>query len=220
MKLSTKKELDTKASDIEFLLISVIQGLVLQMLAVSALNPISVLQTEYWFYIISAFILILLFWSQAIIHALSFIDWPIDLIHTFLYFLASFFEVLAFNHITNPLKWFLFGFVFLVVSSVLYFYDLLIIKKHKKDFANSIARRKLYDHMYTEQVKEMKLFIPGASIFTGMAAILIYLFPTVFITQRYHLLLSSFQAIFSVILLVRTIKTFKMRSKLIGESYR
>src|SRR3989344_2965707 len=116
MKLSLKKELDSKAVEIEFLVISVIQGLAIQMLAVSASDPLSSLKYEYWFAIISAFILILIFWSQALLHTVSFIDWPIDIVHTFLYFLASFVEVMAFTHVANPLKWFVFGSTFLVIA--------------------------------------------------------------------------------------------------------
>lgn len=210
-----KKELDQKASEIEFLLISVVQGLALQMLAVSALEPISMLKTEYWFYIVSAFILILVFWSQAVMHALSFIDWPIDLVHTFLYFLASFVEVMVFNQITHPLKWYLFGSAFLLIAGLLYTYDLFMIRRHRNDFIRRKEKKKLYEHMYTQQIKEMKLFLPGALVYSLLAAWLIFRFPDLFIDRNYHIYLAGLQMIGSAFLLINTIRTFKFRSAVI-----
>lgn len=109
-----KERLDQFALDIEFLLISVIQGVALAALATDAADPINHLQFVYWLYIASGFLLILNFWSQAIIHAVSFIDWPLDLGHSFLYFLASFVEVMAFTHLTEPKQWFGFMAAFLL----------------------------------------------------------------------------------------------------------
>lgn len=83
---STKEGVVAIALDIEFILISVIQGMALQMLAGKAIEVFGKFQSEYYFYIFSGFVLILIFWSQSIIHALSFIHWPISLTHTFLYF--------------------------------------------------------------------------------------------------------------------------------------
>ena len=100
--------LDQVALDIEFLLISVVQGVALAALAGGAAGIFTSLD---WFaipYAITAFLIVLIFWSGAIIHALSFIDWPLDLMHSFLYFLASFVEVMAFTHLENPMLWFIF----------------------------------------------------------------------------------------------------------------
>ena len=69
--------------------------------------------------------LIINFWSLAIIHSISFISWPFDLVHTILYFLATFVEVTAFTQITNPTGWFIAMFAFFVVSGLLYLWDAL-----------------------------------------------------------------------------------------------
>lgn len=215
MRTRLKELLNGRAVEIEFLVISIIQGFALQMLAVSAINPLSNFQWEYWPYIGSAFILILLFWTQSILHTLSFIRWPIDLPHTFLYFLACFVEVLAFQHITNPSKWFLFGFVFLIVTTIMYIYDLSMIKKCEKEYRATKRLKQLYRHMYTEQVRDMKLFVPGALLFNLISSILVYVYPHVFLTMHYHLVLSIAQLISSVVLLLATLKTFSERSKLL-----
>lgn len=93
----TKERLDQFVLDIEFLLISVVQGVALGALAAGAIEPLATMDYQYFPYIVAGFLLILTFWSQAIVHSLSFINWPLDLGHNFLYFLASLVEVLAFS---------------------------------------------------------------------------------------------------------------------------
>jgi len=107
-----KEHLDHVALDVEFLLISVIQGVALVTLATSAVGPMISMETGTWPYIAVAFLFILIFWSGAIIHAVSFIDWPIDLIHSFLYFLASIIEIVAITNLMHPVLWFFFLFLF------------------------------------------------------------------------------------------------------------
>jgi len=126
--------LDQVALDIEFLLISVVQGVALATLAGASVKPLSMMEWQYLPYVATAFLLVLIFWSGAIIHALSFIDWPLDLPHSFLYFLASFIEVLAFTQLENPIMWFVFILLFQIVAGLLYLYDLRLIRKHKKRF--------------------------------------------------------------------------------------
>lgn len=217
--IESKKELKSMALNIEFLLISVIQGMALQILAGYAVPLFGSLNTEYWPYAISAFSLILIFWSQSLIHALSFIDWPIDLIHTFLYFLASFVEVLTFSYITDPLRWFIGGFLFLIVSAILYIYDLIMIKRRRSEFTKSTAHQKLYTHVETEQKKELLFLLPAALLFNGAALGCIFFKENYFITQHYHVILGAIQMIFSVVTLVLCVRLFKTRIQLITDSY-
>ena len=209
------KELNNTAVEIEFLLISVIQGLALQFLVSAAVTPFVQFQFEYWLYIVSGFLLILIFWTQAIVHALSFIQWPIDLTHTFLYFLVSFVEVLVFYQVGSPFRWFIFGTVFLIAGSVLYTYDFLMIRKRRETLAYSEKRKRLYDHMYHMQKKELTFYLPAALIFSLMSAGLIYVYPNVFIDNHVHIVLSCLQTLFSIILLVITVKNFYRRMGLL-----
>ena len=105
-----------------------VQGVALGALGTAASQPLSNLDFQYWPYILSGFLLILTFWSQAIIHSLSFIKWPLDIRHNFLYFLAGLVEFLAFEHLQDPLRWFIFQLLFVIVASVLYYIDLKLIK--------------------------------------------------------------------------------------------
>jgi hypothetical protein len=210
-----KQRLDHIALDAEFLLISVIQGVALVTLANPAAGPLMSLQIQTWPYVIAAFIFILIFWSGAIIHAVSFIDWPIDLVHSFLYFLASLIEILAITSLVHPLQWFFLLFLFQVVAFILYFYDLRLIKQHKDIFLRNSAGKKLYLHMFTEQYGEIKLYLPISTLLFIIAVIAIYLQPKLFIQDGYHEILILLQILFAVMFLIKELKTFKIRTQLL-----
>lgn len=215
-KLAKKAKLDQFALDIEFLLISVIQGVALAALAAEAIEPINSGQFVYWLYIISGFLLILNFWSQAIVHAVSFIDWPLDLPHNFLYFLASFIEVMAFSHITEPAKWFAYISVFFSVAFLLYIVDLKLIKQREQKFAPSKESKRFYDHMVKRQLFEFKLLLPSAFVFNSVSFLLITKFPALFIDQGLHIVLVAAQALFALLVLADASRNFKKRATLLS----
>lgn len=207
-----KKELDEKAVDIEFLLISVIQGVALAALAASAVPVIGVFDIEHIFYVVSGFLFILIFWSAAVGHVLSFIDWPLDLIHNFLYLLASFIEVMAFSYLRDPLRWFIFISIFLGIIGILYMWDLRLIKKHKDSLAP-----KLYDDILKQQTYELMVLFPSGLLFSIAASLLLSLYPGVFLAGHYHIVLSIVQALVGLFVLFRSTKAFIRRSRLIEE---
>lgn len=214
----TKKEFDHVVLDIEILLISVVQGVALTFLVTNASDPISNLQFVYWPYVAAGFLLILMFWSQAIIHTISFIDWPINLPHSFLYFLAAFAEVMIFNQMTNPLYWFAFTTLFFVVGGLLYFVDLRIIKSQRKRFLNSTAREKVYQHIVARQLFELKILVPGGLLYNVLSFLLIFFYPGLFIEKQYHIILACIQVLLSFVLLGNSLKSFTERTHLLTGS--
>ncbi len=213
--LQRKQRLDHIALDVEFLLISVIQGVALVTLATSAVGPMTSMQIQTWPYIVVAFLFILIFWSGAIIHAVSFIDWPIDLVHSFLYFLASIIEIIAITNLTHPLLWFFFVFLFQIVALALYWYDLRMIKQREGNFSGTREGKSLYRHIHTEQKRELQQYIPASSLLFLGSFLAIYFAPSVFIQKGYHEILISLQFIFALAFLFREVKTFKKRSDLL-----
>lgn len=201
--------------DIEFLLISVVQGVALAALAAAASGLTSNFQLESWLYILSGFLLILIFWSQAIIHAISFIDWPPDLSHNFLYFLAALFEVLIFNQIENPLGWFAFTVIFFIIAGVLYILDLSLIKFRKDRFKGK--KQALYQHILKRQLLEIKIMVPLGLIFNTVSVILLYRFPGL-LGGHLNLILISLQILFGIAALYDSLDSFKGRIKLITNS--
>lgn len=213
----SKNELDKKVLDIEFLLISVVQGVALAALAANASELISKMQIEYFLYVISGFLLILTFWSQAIIHTISFIDWPLDLTHNFFYFLLSFIEVLAFSHMTDPIIWFAFFLVFFIATGILYMADLAIIKRHEKKFSESKEQKKLYEHILKMQLFELRIFLPLGLLYNMGVFITLYFNQQLFIQRHFHVLFSAVQVFFQIIFLIDSIKSFKKRSALLSD---
>ncbi len=213
-----KEKLDQFTLDIEFLLISVVQGIALGALATNASEPLATLDFQYWPYIISGFLLILTFWSQAIVHCLSFIKWPLDITHNFLYFLAGLVEFLAFEHLEDPLRWFIFQFLFVIVAGVLYLVDYRLIKKAKADFDDSEGKKALFKHIYEEQAYEMKTLVPSGLVFNSLAVFLIWQYPQIFITQGLHILIVGLQVLFNIYIIAVSLKSFKKRSQLISKS--
>lgn len=204
--------------DIEFLLISVVQASALGALASNASSPLASLDYQFFPYILSGFLLILTFWSQAIVHSLSFIKWPLNLTHNFLYFLLGLIEFLAFGYLQDPLRWFIFQFIFVTAASVLYYVDLRLIREAKANFSNSEAEKALYKHILTEQLYEMKTLIPSGLIFNLLAISLISYFPEVFLTNGYHIAIVLIQVLFTTYILAVSLKSFKKRSQLISDS--
>lgn len=215
VKLNPPPKLNQFVLDIEFLLISVIQGVALAALATASVEPITHFQFEYFLYIISGFVFILIFWSQAIIHALSFIDWPINLWHSFLYFLASFVEVLVFSQINSPLGWFSLVSAFFVISFGLYLVDLKLIKAHQTQMSQTNIGKKFFSHIVQGQVFELKYFLPAGLIYNLACVYLIYYQPEIFLENHYHLILIGIQTLFGLIFLLNSTISFNQRSNLI-----
>jgi len=65
------------------------------------------------------------------------------------------------------------------------------------------------------QKKELTFYLPAALIFSLMSAGLIYVYPDVFIKNHVHVALSGLQTLFSIILLVITVKNFYRRMGLL-----
>ncbi len=215
--IMTKDRLDQFTLDIEFLLISIVQGVALAALGSEAVKIIATGQWQYFPYCIAGFLFILIFWSGAIIHALSFIDWPLDLKHNFFYFLASLIEVIAFGFMDDPIRWFAAIFFFFLTAEILYIIDYKLILDRKHIF-ESKAQVILYKDIISEQRFELFFIVPAGIIFNVIAFILIYFNPQLFITNNYQIGLSLLQILFSLGFLMIVLKSFKKRAKLISEA--
>ena len=214
---SWKVELDHIVLDIELVTISIIQGVALTFLIENSAKLIENHAIYNFLYVASGFAIILIFWSEAIIHALSFIDWPLDLGHNFLYFLTSFIEVIAFTQVMNPENWFLVLVLFFIVGGLLYFYDLFLIKRHKESFSRTSRGRELFEHIKKRQIWELRILIPLGTIYNICAFVLISFLPHVFLDNHWHVLLGAMQAFFSVLLLFNSSALFRKRILLISE---
>lgn len=213
----TREKLDGTVLDIEFLLIAVIQGLALTTLAVESEGILGDGEFLYWPYVAAGFVLIMNFWSLAIIHSISFISWPFDLVHTILYFLAAFVEVAAFTQITHPAGWFIAMFAFFIVSALLYVWDARVIREKQAEFEDTPAEARLYRHIHERQKVELRLMLPGALFFHGAIVVVLIASPALILEHDRHVFLVSAQLIFGLLFLAGIIRDFRIRQRLITD---
>jgi hypothetical protein len=212
----TRERLDGTVIDIEFLLIAVIQGLALTTLAVESEEVIREGQWLYWPYMIAGFVLILNFWSLAIVHSISFISWPFDLVHTLLYFVVAFVEVSAFAEITHPDEWFILTSIFFLVSWLLYAWDMKMIRDRRADFEDSPARQRLYDDIYRQQALGVRVLLPPTLIIHAVVVGLILFAPQAILGGNRHEYAVGLQLVTGLIYLGMIIRDYGARQKLIS----
>lgn len=211
----TRERLDGTVVDIEFLLIAVIQGVALVTLAVESEDVLGKAEFLYWPYVAAGFVLIMNFWSLAIIHSISFISWPFDLVHTILYFLATFVEVTAFTQITHPAGWFVAMFAFFAVSGLLYLWDAKVIREKQAEYEDTPARTRLYRHIHERQQAELRYMLPGALVFHGAIVVVLFAAPELILDHDRHVFLVTAQLIFGLLFLAGIVRDFRVRQRLI-----
>src|SRR5262249_33873157 len=129
------------------------------------------------------------------------------------YIIAGFVEVAAFAEVTHPEKWFVFTFVFFLISALLYGWDLRMIRQRRSDFEDTPERMALYNHIHDRQILELKL-LPLALLFQGAVVLVVWLWPDVIMEDNRHLYVVGLQIAGGLYFLAETIRTFNVRQKL------
>src|SRR3990170_124034 len=106
-----KAELDSFVVTIELTLISIIQGVALAVLAASSLEPVVTLRLEFWPYVATGLLTILIFWSRAL------------------------------SQVTHPARWFALNTGYAAAIWLLYWTDLRMIARHAEGLEGPAARR-------------------------------------------------------------------------------
>ena len=182
-----KTQLDATVVGIELTLISIIQGLALGVLAASAVRPLVQLQWETWPYIATGLATILVFWSRSLVHTLSFIAWPLEFGHTFLYFAATLIEAAALSQVDDPLHWFALNTAYAACVWLLYAWDLRVVQRHAADF-QSPGERALLDDILADQHRNIRWLMPSAVAFQGLSWWLVHAYPQAMFAHHWHLL--------------------------------
>ena len=205
-------KLDEIAINIELVLISLIEGFALTNLAERAVpildGPDAFL---YLPYILSGLLIILVFWSQSILHAVSFIRWPLNMWHMFLYFVAAFVQVVAYSNLENLTMWFFWWVIFTVIGLCMYLLDYRIIRSVRSRFdaayIESVERRHTY---------EIRVLVPAALIFNMAAFAIVFFVPSLFTTPLAFALPGILQAVVTLVALFDCVKNFNQRSAMIA----
>lgn len=191
----------------EFTLISVMVGVILFPLMDFATPILRELKFEYMLYIASGLLLILYLWTQVIAHSLSFVGWPIDLLHNLLYIVFATVLAIQMHFLQDPQGWFALTFLTAVVAVIIAWYDNRLILA-RLAASDSVAASVVYQGALTRQQFSLRLS-PLLLANAVLQAALVYFFPVIFLEYRGHLVLIFIQAAAFAFLTARTISDFK-----------
>jgi hypothetical protein len=189
-----RAELDGVVTNIELTLASIVQGLALQFLTQNAGDLLSRSRMVSWPYAIGALLIILLFWSRALIHTLTLIRWPLEFVHNFFYFGCALIEGLLFMKLSDPFMWFALNAAFASAVWALFIHDLRLIRMRMDDGLGPIGAR-LYAIVAADQWRNIRFIMPAMVLYCGGAAFLIHRDPDFWIGRHWHLLLIGGQVI-------------------------
>ena len=190
---------------IEFTLISVMVGVILFPLMDFATPILRDLKFEYMLYVVSGLLLILYTWSEVVSHSLTFIGWPMDMLHNLLYIVTAMLLAVQMHFLQDPLGWFSLTTLSVIVAAIVSVYDKRVLQERLA--AAEGAAKELYQTALTRQEFLVRVF-PVSVVTSLLQVALIYFFPGLFLADKAHLLLVAIQIITFSILLVRTLKAF------------
>lgn len=197
---------------IEFTLISVMVGVILFPLMDFATPILRELKFEYMLYIVSGLVLILYVWTEVISHSLSFIGWPMDILHNLLYIIFAMVLAIQMHFLQDPRGWFSITCLSALVAAAISYYDLKVIEERKQGATRAAAE--LFDSAYKRQQSLVRT-APITLVNSIAQAGLIFFFPALFLDNHLHLILVTIQIAALLYLLQRTLRHFKAQRALI-----
>lgn len=212
---ASRSELDGVIVNIELTLASIVQGLALSVLADNTSAVLSNRLDAAWPYVGVACLIILLFWSRALIHTLTLIRWPLEFVHNFFYFVCVLVEVLAFKNLNNPFMWFTLNAVFALLVWGLFVHDLRIIHQRSQDSVGESSFR-LYRIVEADQWLNIRFVVPCLFFFAVASAFVIKAVPEFFILRHGHLLLITGQGLGLIVYLAYVVRAFTRITPLIS----
>jgi hypothetical protein len=218
LRRAARIQLDQTVIGIELTLISIIQGLALAVLAGAAVAPMVELQWQAWPYIATGLVLVLIFWSRSLVHTLSFIGWPLEFGHTFLYFASTLVEVAALSKIAGPAHWFALNALYAACAWCLYAWDLRLVRQQAHDFQTSGERALLADIIADQQLN-LRWMIPATIAFQLSCWWLVHRFPEAMLARGWHLLAIGVTLAFSLHYLHGGVRLLRRRQDWIVERH-
>jgi hypothetical protein len=191
---------------IEFTLISVMVGVILFPLMEFATPILRGLEFEYMPYILSGLFLILYVWTEVISHSLSFIGWPIDILHNLFYIIFAMVLAIQMHFLSDPQAWFAMTVLSAAVGFAIVYYDQKVIEQRREHSTGEAAR--LYDTAWQHQHGLVRT-APFNLLTSLVLAGLVFAFPVIFIEYKAHLILIALQIAAFTYLISRTIAHFK-----------
>ena len=204
-----RRHLDQVVLDVEFVLISVVQGVALSTLSAASAPLLRAHRLEVYAFMGTGLAFVLSFWSVSLIHAISFMRWPMDLVHYFFYFALAFCECLTFTAMDHAHDWFGFSLACFLVTWALYVYDYRLILRQREALTADLASRALYEHVVRRQRHEMAVLMPAGVAFSLAAWVVVGRHPGA------ALPFALAQLAFTLIFVVGFVRSFAARLRLI-----
>jgi hypothetical protein len=205
-------KLDEIALNIELVLISIIEGVALTKLAENAVPLLrSTDSLQYLPYVLAGLAFLLVFWAQAILHAVSFIRWPLRMEHMLLYFVAGFLQVVAYSNVTDISVWFFWWTIFSLLTFVIYYVDLFIIRDSAGVFHGKPGGAEFIAEVERRHITEMTYLVPTALAFNVFAFCLAHFAPAIFSSSASYAALGTVQLLVSLGALVDCVRNFNRR---------
>ena len=211
-------KLDEIAINIEFVLVSLIEGVALVTLAEQ--TEVLIDRADWLLfvpYVLSGLAILLVFWAQSILHAVSFIRWPIRIEHMLLYFVAAFLQILAYSSLTDITMWFFWWTIFSFVGLLVYWLDLQLIRDSRASFAKIQGGSDFIADVERQHLYDMKYLVPGALAFNGIVCTLAYFAPGLFSTPLSVALPGTLQFLITAGALYSCVQNFRERGVLLAQ---
>lgn len=159
-------ELDSIVANTELTLISVVQGVALYFLADNARPVIAGLKWELMPHVVSAFFIVIAIWSRSLIHAFTTIRWPLNLVHTWLYFLVAVVEAALFAQTSDSFGWWRLSLVLAVLVSTMFFIERRLYVDRRADSSGAVGKQ-LLDLLEAEHMFNLRVLGPAMALAYG-----------------------------------------------------
>jgi hypothetical protein len=212
-------ELESMATGVELTLASVLQGIALALLIPKIVELLTSGEYAKLPYIPASLLLLFIVWVAFIGHALSFIAWPFDPLHNFLYFLVTSSEAVLLVVIDQPAQWFLGLAGFALVMGFNTWYNGRRLEKSRPYYA-SANEQALYAHIEAEQRAELG-FMAGYFVLGALGFIALRLRPEFGLPQELGWAVTGFGAmLLPLVHALRQSRTLRERARLIEAAKR
>jgi hypothetical protein len=212
-----RSDLDSMIVEIELTLVSIIQGVALTVLIESAHEVVGSRHLIFWPYVISGLLIILIFWSRAVLHIITVIRWPLEFGHNFLYIGCALVEALLFAQLEKPSRWFAFAAAFIAVGWALFVYDLRLIRARTRDSAGEASNR-LCALVTRDQWLNIAVLLPAVFLLNLVSFIAIRAFPQFFLAGNGHVWLAAAQLVGFAGYLIYVVKFYSSLAPFIAQA--
>ncbi|MHB8574653.1 MAG: hypothetical protein ACYDCQ_04915 [Dehalococcoidia bacterium] len=168
------RELDALVTPIELTLVSVLQGVIMQILLPAAADLLHRDKAYLAIYALPSFLIMIAVWVSFILLSLTFVSWPIDVWHNLIYFLLTALESLAFAFLDKPVLWFVFVTLFCAISVLSFWYHWNFVKGRRRFYEARSAEDELLADAQRSLALDGKL-TAGYMAVGGVAALALFL---------------------------------------------